>query len=75
MKRLITLKIIKEQEIKNPYKGVFIENFPKDCVVIENIGVEGIFILVNSKGEVLEWKNNNIIKLFDNMEKYLYSKL
>lgn len=27
-------------------------NFPKNCVVLENIGVEGLLILVNSNDEV-----------------------
>jgi hypothetical protein len=51
------------------------EEFPKDCIVLENIGVEGILILINSKGQVFEWKNNSAIKIHDSMAEYLRSKL
>lgn len=51
------------------------EEFPKDCIVLENIGVEGIFILINSKGQVFKWKNNNAIKIHGSMQEYLRSKL
>jgi len=51
------------------------EKFPKDCIVLENIGVEGVLILINSKGQVFEWKNNSAKKIFDSMAEYLRSKL
>jgi len=51
------------------------ENFPKDCIVLENIGVEGILVLLNSKSEVFEWKNNNAVKIYGSMEEYLMSKI
>lgn len=51
------------------------ENFPKDCIVLENVGVEGILILINSKGQVFEWKNNSAVKIHDSMAEYLRSKL
>lgn len=51
------------------------EEFPKDCIVLENIGIEGILILLNSKGHVFEWKNNYALKIHDSMADYLRSKL
>lgn len=51
------------------------ENFPKDCIVLENIGVEGVLILTNSKGHIFEWQNNSAIKIHDSMAEYLRSKL
>jgi SMI1 / KNR4 family. len=51
------------------------ENFPKDCIVLENVGVEGVLILINSKGVIFEWKNNNATKIHGSMEEYLRSKL
>ncbi|MBP9583283.1 MAG: SMI1/KNR4 family protein [Ignavibacterium sp.] len=51
------------------------EEFPKDCIVLENIGVEGILILINSKDQVFEWKNNSAIKIHENMAEYLRTKL
>ncbi len=51
------------------------EDFPKDCIVLENIGVEGVLILINSKNHIFEWKNKSAIKIHDSMEEYLRSKL
>lgn len=51
------------------------ENFPKDCIVLENVGVEGVLILINSKGHVFEWQNNSAKKIYDSMAEYLRSKL
>jgi len=51
------------------------ENFPKDCIVLENVGVEGVLILINSKGHVFEWQNNSEKKIYDSMAEYLRSKL
>jgi hypothetical protein len=51
------------------------EEFPKDCIVLENIGIEGILILIDSKGQVFEWKNNSARKIYDSMEEYLRSKI
>lgn len=51
------------------------ENFPKDCIVLENIGVEGVLILLNTKDQVFEWKNNSAIKIHKSMAEYLKSKL
>ena len=51
------------------------ENFPKDCIVLENVGVDGVLILINSKGEVFEWDGNTLRKIYDSIEDYLRSKL
>lgn len=51
------------------------ESFPKDCIVLEKIGVENLLILINSKGEVLEWKNNKCKKIYNSLEDYLKSKI
>lgn len=51
------------------------EDFPKDCIVLENVGVEGVLILINSQNHIFEWKNKSAIKIHDSMEEYLRSKL
>jgi len=51
------------------------ENFPKDCIVLENLGMEGVLILINSRGQVFEWRNNTAKKIYDRMAEYLRSKL
>lgn len=51
------------------------DEFPKDCIVLEKIGVEGLLILINSKGQVFEWNNNSARKIHDSMAEYLRSKL
>ncbi len=47
------------------------KNFPKDAIVLENTGNEGILILQNSDGEVYEWKDGKKGKKFTNLEEYL----
>lgn len=50
-------------------------NFPKDCVVLENLAMECLLILINTAGEILEYRNSKLIKLYDSMKEYLESKL
>jgi hypothetical protein len=47
---------------------------PQDMYVIEDTGIEGILILQNSAGEIFEWQNKQIKKLFDDLSYYLLSK-
>jgi hypothetical protein len=49
-------------------------NTPADMYVIEDTGIEGMFILQNSKGEVFEWQNGKAKKIYDNLADYLLSK-
>lgn len=52
------------------------DNFPKDSVVLQNIGVDGLLVLVNTKGEVIEWApsgHNKIVS--NNLEEFLLNEL
>lgn len=52
------------------------DSFPKDCLVLQNVGVDGLLVLVNTKGQVIEWTtsgNNKIVS--NNLEKFLINEL
>ena len=46
-------------------------NFPDDCFVIENQGIDGIVTVANSKGEVFTVRYDKIISLCDSIGEYL----
>lgn len=48
-------------------------SFPKDCFLIENLGIDGILILQNTSGEILEYKGKQCTKIFDTLKGYLLS--
>ena len=50
-------------------------SFPKDSIVLENTGNEGILILLDEKGNVYEWQNGKRLKKFKNLKAYLETKL
>lgn len=50
-------------------------NFPKDCFVLESLGVEGLLILMNTNGEVWEWKDGTCKRKYTSMEEYLTTKI
>ncbi len=50
-------------------------SLPKDAIVLENTGIEGILVLMNKKGEVYIWRNGKILEHFNNLEEYLKSKI
>lgn len=52
------------------------KDFPKDSLILADIGVDGLLLLVNTKGEVLEWTpsgHNKIVS--DNLEYFLLSEI
>ncbi|WP_297248292.1 SMI1/KNR4 family protein [uncultured Brachyspira sp.] len=52
------------------------DSFPKDCLVLQNVGVDGLLVLVNTKGQVIEWTpsgHNKIIS--NNLEDFLINEL
>ena len=51
-------------------------NFPKDSVVLQNVGVDGLLVLVNTKGEVIEWTPSGHNKtVSNNLEEFLLNEL
>lgn len=50
------------------------KKFPIDMYVIEDTGIEGILILQNGKGEMFEFQNQHIKKIFNSLADYLLSK-
>ncbi len=51
------------------------QNFPKDAIVLENTGNEGLLILQSSNGEVYEWKDGKKGKMFSSLKEYLENKI
>lgn len=52
------------------------DSFPKDCLVLQNVGVDGLLVLVDTKGQVIEWTpsgHNKIIS--NNLEEFLINEL
>ncbi|MDO5406467.1 MAG: SMI1/KNR4 family protein [Eubacteriales bacterium] len=47
--------------------------FPKNCYLIENLGIDGILILQNEEGEIYELNNAGIKKIFDSFKSYINS--
>jgi hypothetical protein len=47
---------------------------PQDLYVIEDSGIEGILIVQNRNGEIFEWQNRRVKKLYGNLSDYLLSK-
>jgi hypothetical protein len=51
------------------------KDFPKDFIVLENLGVEGILALTNSHGEVIIWRGGKILNKYKSIKNYLEEKL
>jgi hypothetical protein len=66
-KRLNVVDVTLDERRRNP--------LPQDMYVIENTGIEGVMILQNQSGEIFEWQNKQIKKLFDNLPDYLLSNV
>ena len=48
---------------------------PDDFYVIENLGIEGIIVWQNEKGEIYETSpNNQVKKIYDSLSDYIMSK-
>ena len=51
------------------------ENFPNDMYVVENLGIDGILILQNEKGEVFEiFTNTKPKKIYNSLVDYLLNR-
>lgn len=51
------------------------KNFPRDSIVLENTGMEGLLILQNEDGEVYEWVDGEKKEVFSDLNDFLESKL
>ena len=51
------------------------KTFPKGCYVIENTGIEGVFVLQEEDGNVFEWQNGKRYKEYRNLEEFFNSKI
>lgn len=49
------------------------KSFPNDLYVLENVAIEGLLIVQNSKGEVFEYTRSSSKKIFNNFKEYLLS--
>jgi hypothetical protein len=61
----INVVSITEREQKNN------DSFPRDCIVLENMGDDGLLILINTDGVVYSWYNNKATRLCDSLFEYL----
>lgn len=50
-------------------------SFPKEAIVLEDTGIEGLLILQQSDGEVYEWQNGKKGASFEGIKEYLESKM
>ena len=48
------------------------QDFPRNCYIIENFGIDGILILQGEEGDVFEWCNGALKKICDDMREYIY---
>ena len=46
-------------------------NFPFDCIVIENQGIDGIFVIINEEGQVFTIQYDKKEFLCDSLSEYL----
>ena len=45
--------------------------FPRNCYVIENLGIDGILILQGEEGEIFEWSNGALKRICNSMRGYI----
>lgn len=50
-------------------------SFPKDCFLVENIGIEGILVLQDSKGSVYSYINKKKKKIANSFKDYILNDL
>lgn len=51
------------------------DSFPKDCILLENLGIEGILILQDKSGNVYSYVNKSKTKISNSFLEYLQSLL
>lgn len=49
------------------------DKFPFNCYIVENLGIDGIFILQDEEGKIYEYSGNSIKKIFDCLKEYIKS--
>lgn len=49
------------------------QKFPKNYYVIENLGIDGILILQEEEGNIFEWSNGTLKRIYDSMGEYMDS--
>jgi hypothetical protein len=50
------------------------EKFPKNCYIVENLGIDGIFILQDEEGKVFEWSDAGVKLIYHSLEEYVRGK-
>ena len=53
----------------------FDKEFPLDCVVIENSGIEGLLVLQNEDGSVYQWIKGKNKKIFNSLNEYIEDRV
>ena len=47
------------------------DRFPKECFVLENLGIDGVLIIWNEKGQVFSIHFNEVKKICNSVSEYL----
>jgi hypothetical protein len=47
------------------------DDFPANCFVLEDLGIDGFLILADTEGKVFEWNGRNATEIYDSIEDYL----
>lgn len=47
------------------------DDFPKDCIVLENLGIEGLLVLMNESGVIFSYCNGKKEQIADSMVDYI----
>ena len=47
------------------------DRFPKECFVLENLGIDGVLIICNEKGQVFSIHFNEVKKICNSVSEYL----
>lgn len=50
-------------------------DFPKDAIVLENIGMEGSFMLINTAGHVYQWPDGRGAEKYNSLNEYVQARL
>lgn len=48
-------------------------SFPSDCFIVKNLCIDGVLILQNTNGEILEYRKNTSKVIFPSLKDYLLS--
>lgn len=51
------------------------DNFPEGCIVLENVGIDGILMLHHENGKVFAWTSKDVGDSYKSLAEYINSKI